>query len=167
MFTALDAPPGALDPAEQAFVGAIREHGWFRTNVLAEDRNPGFSFSTGFWVSLQQPEILIFSTRSDIAHDVFWDLYRTVARGEALRVGSPTDQVFANLPACLFPVSKRHYAKLLGWSRWFYGGDEFPCLQIVWPDPAGLFPWQDGFDAALAGDQIDLSEAGWRSELRQ
>ncbi|HEY1605029.1 MAG TPA: DUF4262 domain-containing protein [Allosphingosinicella sp.] len=31
---------------------------------------------------------------------------------------------------------------MLGWSRWFYGGDVFPYLRLVWPDRVGLFPWE-------------------------
>lgn len=166
MATALDAPAGTLDDAEQAFVDAVREHGWFRTQVGADEEGPGFTFSTGFWLSTQQPELLLFSTRPDIAHDVFWDLYRRAQQGQPLPVGRRTDQVFANLPAYLFRVAERHYPDYLGWSRWFYGNDGFPCLQIVWPDRAGLFPWEPGFDPAFASDQIDLTETGWTSEIQ-
>jgi len=167
MSTALDAPPGTLDRPEQAFVDAVREHGWFRTQVAADHEGPGFSFSTGFWTTTKQPDLLLFSMRSDIAHDVFWDLYRHAQQGQTLPIGRSTNEVFANLPAYLFPIAKRHYPDYVGWSRWFYGGDEFPCLQIVWPDREGVFPWQDGFDPAFVGDQIDLTEAGWNAEVRQ
>lgn len=167
MPTALDAPADALDSSERAFVDAIREHGWFRTQVADDDEGPGYSFSTGVWTSTGQPELLVFRTASEIAHDVFWDLYRLAEQGQTLPLGRRTDQVFGNLPAYLFPIAKRHYREYLGWSCWFYRGDDFPCLQIVWPDRAGLFPWEDGFDAAFGGDQIDLSELGWRTEVRQ
>jgi len=56
---------------------------------------------------------------------------------------------------------KRNYAAHLGWSMWFHGGSGFDCWQIVWPDRAGIFPWEDGFDATFAGDQRDLTENGW------
>ncbi|GBD48028.1 DUF4262 domain-containing protein [Methylopila sp. Yamaguchi] len=167
MLTALDKPSETLDGPETAFVAAVREHGWFRTQVLADGEAPGFSFSTGFWLSVNQPEILIFGMRSDVAHDVLWDLFRRAGQGETLPVGRHTDQVFANVPACLFPIDRRRYAEYLGWSRWFYCGDDFPCLQLVWPDPSGLFPWEQGFDAAFDTDQIDLTEFGWNAELRQ
>ena len=66
-------------------------------------------------------------------------------QAKPLPIGERTDAVFANLPAYVFPVAKKHYRDLLGWSRWFYGGDDFPCLQIVWPDRAGRFPWEPTF----------------------
>jgi hypothetical protein len=80
-------------------------------------------------------------------------------------VGEPLDTVFGNGLAFVFPVAKRFYRDHLGWSRWFYRGDDFQCLQIVWPDRDQLFPWQPGFDDEFAGLQPDLSEHGWQAAL--
>lgn len=165
MQTALDAPPEALDPGEEEFVGKVREYGFFRTSVLGDDRGPGFSFTTGFWVSTGQPELIMFSVKHEIAHDVFWDLFRDAKSNKPIPLGKKTDQLFANLPAYAFPVAKRFYADHLGWSRWFYRGDEFPCIQIVWPDREGVFPWEPGFDPEFAGDQPDLTDKGWQASL--
>ena len=165
MLTALDASLDALDEGEQSFVAKVREHGWFRTGVFGDEKGPGFSYTTGFWVNGNQPELIIFSTKDDIAHDVFWDLFRDAKSGQALPVGQRTDAVFANLPAYAFRVAKKHYRDFLGWSRWFYGGDGFSCLQIVWPDRAGKFPWEPGFDVEFEADQPDLTEEGWLNEI--
>jgi Domain of unknown function (DUF4262) len=40
-------------------------------------------------------------------------------------------------------------------------GDDFPCLQPVWPDKANRFPWQDGFDRGFEGQQPDLTAGAW------
>lgn len=166
MPTALDAPDAKLDPAEKSFVANMREHGWFRTGVFHDEEGPGFSYTTGFWLKMQRPELIIFSIKDEIAHDVFWDLFRRAGQGHELVIGKRTDDVFANLPAYVFPVAKRHYADHLGWCRWFYGNDEFPCLQIVWPDHAGVFPWQSGFDPEFQPDQPDLTDEGWAAEVK-
>ena len=165
MRTALDAKTGRLDEAEEAFVGKIREHGWFRTGVFAEQDSPGFSYTTGFCVSASHPELIIFSMKDDIAHDVFWDMFRDAKSGKVSTPGKRTTEVFANLPAYAFEVAQKHYHGLLGWSRWFYGGNDFRCLQIVWPDRGGLFPWELGFAAEFAKDQPDLTERGWVNHL--
>ncbi|WP_025290488.1 DUF4262 domain-containing protein [Sphingomonas sanxanigenens] len=165
MRTALDALPETLSASEKAFVTMIRENGFFRTEVLGDDEGPGFSFTTGFWVTAKHPELIMFSMTGDIAHDIFWDLFKDARSARSLPVGRRTDQVFANLPAYAFPVAKRHYADHLGWSRWFYGDDKFPCIQIVWPDRGGVFPWEKGFDATFVNDQPDLSEHGWVKSL--
>jgi hypothetical protein len=165
MRTALDTPTEALDDDERDFVDKIREHGWFDTSVFGDEEGQGFSFTTGFWVGCQQPELIIYSVEREIAHNVFWNLFRDAKAQITLPIGQRTDQVFANLPAYAFPVAKRFYRDHLGWGRWFYGGDEFPCLQIVWPDRAGVFPWEDGFDQNFASDQPDLTEQGWSASL--
>jgi hypothetical protein len=165
MRTALDAPIDALDQGERSFVAKVREHGWVRTNILGDAEGPGFAFTTGFWANTGQPELIIFSTKSDIARDVLWHLFRSAKAGLSLPSGTITDAVFANLPAYAFPVAKRHYADYLGWSRWFYGGNEFPCLQIVWPDRESAFPWENSFDREFEGDQPDLTEHGWLAAL--
>jgi len=165
MLTALDAPLEALDQSERDFVTKIREHGWFGTAIFGDDQGPGFSFTTGFWVNTGQPELIMFGVQRDTAHNVFWDLFRDAKVGTPLTVGEPTDRAFANLLAYAFPVSKRFYRDYLGWSRWFYGGDDFPCLQVVWPDREGVFPWEPTFDATFTADQIDLTEYGWQAAL--
>ena len=165
MRTALDADFDTLDKHEQKFVANVREHGWSATNVFAEEGFPGFLYSTGFWISAQMPEVIIFSTANNAAHAILWDMFRQTKAGVKYSVTTRTNEIFANLPAYLFPVSKKHYREHLGWGRWFYGGDDFPCLQIVWPDPKGVFPWEQGFDEKFRADQPDLTEHGWLNSL--
>jgi hypothetical protein len=160
MRTALDAPFDKLDEHERTFVSIIREHGWHRMNVLEHEAGPGFNYTTGFWLA-GFPEIIVFAMKPEIASDVLWDMYRSQKSGQGYPATIVTDDIFANLPACLLPVSKRHYREYLGWNRWFYGGDSFPCLQLVWTDREGKFPWQPGFSFELDGLQPDISDGPW------
>ncbi|MFE0755350.1 DUF4262 domain-containing protein [Inquilinus sp. NPDC058860] len=166
MATALDAPVDALDPQERRFVAIMREHGWHHTGVFEEDENPEFSYSTGFWLTLRHPEIIAFSLSQDVAGRVLWDLYRDLQKGRVLPVGVRLSDVFANTDAYLMPVDKQHYAEHVGWSRWFYGNDDFPCLQLVWPDKRGAFPWEAGRYEPPPALQPDLSPAGWIQSLK-
>ena len=161
MLTALDALKDALDVHEQNFVEQIRNHGWFRTSVFEDENGPGFSYTTGFWSTLGHPELIIFSMKSEIVHQVFWDVYKDIKEGKTLAISKPMSDVFANLEACFIPVDKRYYREYLGWSRWFYAGDDFPCLQLVWPDRQGVFPWQSAMDSQMATLQPDLSQGDW------
>ncbi|RYF39666.1 MAG: DUF4262 domain-containing protein [Cytophagaceae bacterium] len=165
MITALDAPANVLDADEKSFIARIRQHGWFDTAVSGDDEGPGFSYTSGLWVNASQPEVIMFSMKREIAHDVFWDLFRDAQAGKGLEQGVQTDQVFGNLPAYAFPVAKKYYREYLGWNRWLYAGDNFPCIQIVWSDREGVFPWQEGFDLTFANDQPDLTESGWAASV--
>ena len=165
MQTALDLPTETLSSYEQKFIAKVREFGWFGTSVFGDAEGPGFSYTTGFWLNTTQPELIMFGVNSDTAHNVFWDMFRDASAGDPLPVGTSTDRVFGNLRAYGFPVAKRFYPEYLGSSLWFYGSDDFPCHQVVWPDRSGVFPWEEGFDPAFANDQPDLTEHGWRAAL--
>jgi hypothetical protein len=160
MFTALDADPAKFDEHERKFVEIVREHGWHRMNVFADDHGPDFNYTTGFWLA-GFPEIIVFAMKPELASDVLWDMFRSQKSGTNYPAGAVTNDIFANLPACLIPVSKKYYREYLGWGRWFYGGDSFSCLQLVWTDREGLFPWQSGFSSEFDGLQPDLSNENW------
>ena len=160
MRTALDADPGKLDADDREFVSIVREHGWHHMTVAPDEAGPGFSYTTGFWLS-GFPEIIVFAFKQEIASDVLWHMFRSQKSGNSYPVSVVTNDIFDNLPACLLPVSTRNYPDYLGWNRWFYGGDTFSCLQLVWTDREGRFPWQAGFASEFEGKQPDLTDGGW------
>jgi hypothetical protein len=161
MFTALDADPERLDQHEQNFVQQIREHGWFGTHVAVDDEGPGFSYTTGFWLKFRFPEVILFSMSRETAHNTFWHIYRELEAGRRLPVGEPTGEIFENAAAVLLPVALEQYEAHLGWNRWFYGNDSFGCLQLVFPDRGGEFPWTSGSSADFRAAQPDLTAGNW------
>lgn len=162
MKTALELHETELDPSDRDFLAQLREHGWFGTRVFdPEKQEPDFTCTTGFFHSLSHPEIIVFSLPKQVSHDILWDIYRDIREGNVPKPETRLKGIFGNHQAVLLPVSRDFYAEHLGWSRWFYRGDEFPCLQLVWPDRAGLFPWHPDFDPAFASDQPDLTDGSW------
>lgn len=161
MLTALDANPDSLDEHEKNFVAKIRQHGWRGTNVFPEGDSRGFGYTTGFWSSVQFPEVITFSLKSEVADQIFWNIFKKAKEGLPPGQQRRVRNVLERMDVVLLPVSKRYYAEHLGWSRWFYGGDEFPSVQLVWPDRNNVFPWQSGFERGFEGDQPDLTEDGW------
>jgi len=161
MRSAHDAPTDGFNDYEKKLIAKIRERGWFRTSVFAADDNLGFSYTTGFWLSLRHPELIVFSIDGDAAHDILWKVYRAVESGRRLPIGEPIEDIFEGFDALLLPVEKHHYREYLLSTRWFYGGEDFPCLQLIWPDDQGLFPWQSGANENFANSQPDLSLRGW------
>ena len=162
MITALDLPESDLDASERGFLSVIREHGWFNTRVFdPEQKEPDFSYSTGFFSSTGFPEIIVFSLPKQVSHDILWDIYRDISEGNAPAKATKISGVFGHHEAVLLPVSIAAYEEHLGWSRWFYQGSDFPCLQLIWPDREGRFPWDAGFDPEFAEKQPDLTEEGW------
>ena len=85
MRTALDAPLSALDEHERKFVANIRTHGWHDMRVAPDEEGPGFSYTTGFWLTLGVPEVIVFSLKP--AHDVLWDVFRDIKAGRQIVAG--------------------------------------------------------------------------------
>lgn len=161
MGTTLDADPDTLDEGERACVSNIRAHGWFAIHVGADEERPSFAYTIGLWLKFRHPELIVFSLSRQIVQDTFWHLYRELEAGRRVPLGTSSCDLFANVPAMLLPVSQRHYADHLGWSRWFYGGDRFECLQLVYPDRDGHFPWSSKASEEGRKAQPDLTENGW------
>jgi hypothetical protein len=163
----LNSPRDELDEPEERFVDGVAQHGWMQTHALGERGKPGFSFTTGFEVSVGHPEIIAFKLPKEVANELFWVLYRCAQKGKPVPRAVRTQGILAEGEAYVFPVAKRHYTNYLGWSRWFYHGDNFECLQVVCPDEAGVFPWEEGFESNHENDQIDLTERGWIAEVER
>jgi len=161
MLTALDADPAQLDKHEQNFVANIRAHGWLAMQIAPDDEGRGFCYTTGFWLKFRCPELIVFSLRRDIAQDTFWHMYRELEAGQRFPAGEQTDNIFQNGPAVLLPVSPQQYRSHLGWCRWFYGNDEFPCLQLVFTDRSGHFPWSTEASDQTRTAQPDLTAGNW------
>lgn len=161
MRTALDAPPTHLVKGEQHFVEQIRKHGWISTHVASDDDGPGFTYTTGYWLKFDFPELILFSLGGQVAHNAFWHIYNELAAGGRFPVGEPIEDIFQKFPAVLFPVSMQKYESHLGWCRWFYGSDNFECLQLVFPDSSGHFPWSSRSSESFRTAQPDLTAGGW------
>ena len=162
--TVLDDPSATLRDYEKELIHLVREHGWQTTSVLGGG-SPAFSYTTGFWLTIGHPELIVFDFPPQLAHDVFGQVMREVQSGRELPMRVPLSGILAGEDVYLFPVKPTVAAQYLLSSRWFYKQSEFPTAQLVWSDK-GLFPWQDGFDDQLASRQPDLSERGWAAELR-
>ncbi|MCR6658666.1 MAG: DUF4262 domain-containing protein [Asticcacaulis sp.] len=165
MLSALDAEESKLDESERKFVSTIREHGWFNTHILASEEMPGFNFTTGFQVNLGVPEIIVFGLRDQVAHGLLWNFYRDLKAGKRYETGQPYADFLEGFEICFQVVDKSQYHNHLGWSRWFYAGDEFDCWQLIWPDKLGKFPWEANFNPNLLDLQPDLSAGHWGGKI--
>lgn len=161
MATVLDAVPDELDPSQKNIIAQIRKHGWMGTYVMADEEGPSFSYTMGFWLKFSFPEVILFSVPREKAHDIFWAIYREIDEGRRLPIGVPVDGFIRNFQIVFLPVSVEQYREYLGQNRWFYDGDDFECLQLVFPDREGNFPWSSEASDEFRACQPDLTEGDW------
>ena len=39
------------------------------------------------------------------------------------------------------PVPLEHVRAHYGWALWYYDGEAFPAMQLIFPTTAGIWPW--------------------------
>jgi len=154
------------DSGDVKLLEDVQRHGWHIVAVPADPHGPGFAFTVGLYLRTLQPEILIMGV--DIAPSG-----RVLnAIGEYLMAGGeivPERRYpeFVDGREVIFRlINARYYRDYLGCAIWFYrshpGG--FPALHCLWPDKAGVFPHEAGFDERFRPLQTDLH--GWRCSAR-
>ena len=81
--------------------------------------------------------------------------------GRRLRPFQVYGDIADGLEVVFLPVALPAYNEYLGYANWFYADlpAPYPALQMVWPDPNGVFPWQPGYDARFRRAQPLLGEA--------
>jgi hypothetical protein len=121
----------------------------FATIAVGDDPAGDFAYTVGF-TELGHPEILISGLPPRICHQFFWDLYKAIKAGKVYKSGE-VDTDFANLPMAFKTLSPGAAEKFCCQAVYWYEdkGQTPTFLQLVAPDAAGRFPWQDGYDTQL------------------
>jgi hypothetical protein len=163
--SALDEDPEDMHPDARNFVAEVRRFGWMATHIYAEESAPSFTYTTGLCVTKHLPELIVFSLDKGRAHEALKIIIKEAEHGNRLPVGRPISGLFDTVDVFLFATDKDKHAEYLLRSVWFYDDPAFPCEQLVIPDSAGRFPWEDDCDPLFRSIQPDLTEAGWVDSL--
>ncbi|MBI3606762.1 MAG: DUF4262 domain-containing protein [Nitrospirae bacterium] len=127
--------------------------GWHVVQVTPQGAHHGWAFSIGLFHTFRHPEVVVFG----LPDDVMATLIQTI--GHAIRSGGSFQDGQENLDLmrpyrCVFrAVDPVWSAPVLAHATWFYGGQEFPALQLFWPDREHRFPWEEVFDPELVSFQ--------------
>ena len=134
----------------------LEKWGWFVTKVGAGDGEPAFAYSMGFYENFHHPEIILFGLDLEAMHLVINDAGARIRKGNKYEEGQKYADLLQSYPCEFRRVNPERYDGLLNYAIWYYEDSHFPVLQLVWPDKAGLFPWDDGFDERFRNEQPSL-----------
>ena len=137
--------PTPEDKHEEKAIADIEKHGVHVLNVFDPDGNdPKFNYSVGLWHSYEHPEILIFGLDAEISTQLINDIADKCRADDPKPThGSISSDYVSNFDVQFLRVPKSQYKEHFGWARWLYKGDDFPVLQMVFPDKFGNWPWSD------------------------
>jgi hypothetical protein len=149
-----------LAPADRKLFDDVEEYGVHIVHVPEDDEGePGFSFTVGLWHSFQQPEVVVFGLAEDIAHELLNALADEAADAKKFLPDTRHEGLLIDYPVRFVGVPKPQYERYLGSAMWAYESDEFPCVQLVWPDKQGRWPWEPGVREGFAAAQPVLGRA--------
>lgn len=136
------ALPDPRDDDDRQVLRDVAESGCHVVGVLGDETGPAFAYSIGLFHNYDHPEILLFGLAHDLMHRLINNMRDEIQGGARFVPGSSYPEILARFDCHFLPVHRSHFRELLGYARWFYGGDEFQAIQCVWPDMQGHFPWQ-------------------------
>ena len=142
-----------MNASEQKVESDVQEFGWHVVLVSAQESQASWAFTIGLFRNYQHPEVIVFGLPEKVAHSILNLIGDAAKRGRRINAGDRSDE-FLQRNECTFVGFPRDaYHSHLGYARRFYGGDDFPTLQCVWPSRDGQYPWEPGASAELKRSQ--------------
>ena len=93
---------------------------------------------------------------SDTSVKIINDVRDRAAAGHKFVDGDISDDILeGGYKVCFWDVPLKAYDSYLGTAIWFYAKSPrpFPCLQIIWQDRHGRFPWEPECIPEVKADQ--------------
>lgn len=128
----------------------IDEYGCQVMQVEGNDYLPAFAYTIGLFQQFNHPEIICFGLSQEVLQTLLNNVKDRVEDEEIIEPGvNYKGFLDGDAEVTFLEVDKEFYEEYLGYGKWFYGGEDFPALQLVWPDKKKRFPWDQKFDENL------------------
>ena len=163
------------DPLGQRTLDDIGAHGWSGKVIPADDVGPGFEYTVGLMGALDHPEVIVFRLPRDVGHEVLWTIVKAIGSGQRFDSPGRYGHVLEGVECACCAVHRSHLKDYFGYALWHRSHlgkrGTLRAVQCVWPERSGVFPGEDGCDAAVEALQPDLSRpkrgsarsGGWQS----
>jgi hypothetical protein len=153
----------AEDEGGRKAIADIREHGVHILHVFdPEGNDPEFSYTVGLWHTHQHPEVLIAGLKEDLRHTLLNNLNFKIGQGKLFTDGLSSTDVLEGHNCYFQEIPEEHFREYFGWNRWFYGGNDFSAVQMLWPNIYGVYPWDEKASEALRQMQPVLTKVPFR-----
>jgi hypothetical protein len=139
--------PTPEDDHDRNVLGDIARDGWSVIGIEDSEEGPQYAFSVGMGYTLGTPEIAILGLPFPTAGRLVNDIGDLLRGGKAFAPGERSDDVLSGFLVEFVSINPRYYREYFGYARWLHRGDDFRMLQCVWPDKAGVFPGEEGYNA--------------------
>lgn len=156
-----------MDIAEQKLINDVAQHGWHVMKVASNAREseaPAFAYTIGLSASFGWPELLCCGLKTDTMAILLNNAVEELRnRSRPPAEGVVLYDVAEGFECRLTGVAAQYHAEHLGYAIWFarYRGEnpnDIRCLQMLWPDREGIFPFEEACSPGVKKMQPLLSE---------
>lgn len=135
----------------------IKRAGFAFLSIGQDGDTPPFSYTVGITETYKSPELIIFGVGQNVADAVFNGLVQRVENGERFNEGDVVIELL-NMPVAIKAVASEIARPFtLNVASRYKGSKHSPTFQqIVYPDQAGNFPWESGYNEEMRRIQSEL-----------
>jgi hypothetical protein len=149
------------DSEKKAFfddhVRRIAEDGFSTMSVVGNP--PQFSYTTGLYKSYAHPELIVFGLPPARAAGLLSDIALKAREGTPFNLSEPTDKLLVDCDVLFVEVPRSTFAEYCLLAMRYYGEEEFPVFQVVWPSAFdGCYPWDSDADPEFVAIQPVLGK---------
>ncbi len=113
--------------------------------MVIGDHLPGFAYSIGLYESFGHPEIICFGMNLNLMGELINETANWIRKDRKIEEYLSYSDFLENVDVKFLPVKKSFYDDYLAFGINYYNGDNFPVMQLVWPDKENKFPWEEDF----------------------
>jgi len=132
--------------AKEAIRRDIEEFGCHLALIEADNYMPAFAYTIGLYEKFGHPEIICFGLSTELLSSILNQACSLIREGKKLTTGVLYPGFILRYEVQLLEVDKAFYPDYMGYGMWYYDGQDFPALQLVWPDMDQEFPWEENFN---------------------
>ena len=130
-----------MSASEQKVRSDVEEFGWHVVTVGAQS-GPDFGFTIGLHQTFGHPEVLMIGLPDHMLRNVLNVVGENVKSGARYSAGASYSGILEGHQCAFRSVPGDRFPEYLGYAIRFYAGVGFPCIQCIWPDRLGRFPWR-------------------------
>ncbi len=131
-----------LSDGDKKVFSDIEKYGLHVIYVLEDDEGPGFGFSIGLYKNYGHPEIIIIGLKQELTHSIINDIGAYVKDGKKYESLNYYDGLIKGFECYFVDIDKSNYYQYMGYANWYYGDNDFPVVQCIYPTIKGIYPWQ-------------------------
>ena len=113
--------------------------------MVIGDHLPGFAYSIGLYEKFGHPEIICFGLDLNMMASLINEVRNWIRENGSIEPYSSYPDYLENADVKFIPVDEVFYNDYLNFGINYYNENNFPVMQMVWPDKENKFPWEEGF----------------------